>query len=75
MFYPEKDGGKNSKIGIILICCTRSRNRTDILVKELVFETSASTNSAIRAGVLKRAANLPIFLNLQGLIYTKLCRS
>ena len=29
--------------------CTRSRGRTGITVKLLVFETSASTNSAIRA--------------------------
>ena len=30
--------------------CTRSRSRTDMLLLTLVFETSASTNSAIRAG-------------------------
>src|ERR1700739_1637193 len=56
--------------------CTRSRNRTDILVKELVFETSASTNSAIRArNFLNGQRNYFLFSKRQVKVYTKLCRS
>jgi hypothetical protein len=39
----------NLLINSVLEACTRSRDRTDTALLQLVFETSASTSSAIRA--------------------------
>ncbi len=46
----------------ILSFCTRSRDRTGTSVTSLVFETSASTYSAIRAN-LNQTAKLILFIN------------
>ena len=42
-------------------CCTQSRDRTGMEVNPLVFETSASTDSAIRAATLKECTKVGIF--------------
>ena len=42
--------------------CTQGRDRTGMRVNSLVFETSASTNSATWAIPLERAAKVFIFL-------------
>src|SRR6056297_886768 len=44
----KTNGRKRSKISFFRFC-TRSRGRTGTALRPLVFETSASTNSAIRA--------------------------
>ncbi len=47
--YTEATAIKLKNLSFLRGFCTRDRGRTDTTVKLLVFETSASTNSATRA--------------------------
>ena len=51
-------GIKKDSFSTVFFWRTRSRDRTGTSVTSLVFETSASTNSAIRASV-------PVFTGMQ----------
>ena len=51
--------------------CTRGRDRTGTSVTSLVFETSASTNSATRA-LLLRAAKVKLFFIIHKQYFKKI---
>ena len=64
----DKAKRKRLSVGIQLLSrftCTRSRGRTDTTLLSLVFETNASTDSAIRANLIRRIGMAKIVESLQ----------